>query len=136
MAAVSLVDIGALDLAPGEPLGVFDDAAQRVTIVRITGQCPGVHHEPPSGRSAIGGDDGGLHTELVRGAGFAPADALHLRSVEGIELPAALALLLGADLIGARQWPGERFLELLVACDFAPDVAHDPAQPDAQNPQL
>ena len=35
VAAVSLVDIGALDLAAGEPLGVLDDGPQRVTIVRV-----------------------------------------------------------------------------------------------------
>ena len=32
MAAVSLVDIGTLDLAAGEPLSGFDDGAQRVTV--------------------------------------------------------------------------------------------------------
>ena len=32
MAAVSLVDIGALDLAAGEALSGFDDGAQRVTM--------------------------------------------------------------------------------------------------------
>src|SRR5204863_6696577 len=32
VAAVSLVDIGALDLAAGEPFGGFDDGAERVTI--------------------------------------------------------------------------------------------------------
>ena len=37
---------------------------------------------------------------------------LHLRSVEGIQLPAALALLLRTDLISAREWPGECRLEL------------------------
>jgi len=52
-------------------------------------------------RGPIGGDDGSLHTKLIRLAGLALADTLHLRSVEGIQLPTALALLLGADLIGA-----------------------------------
>jgi hypothetical protein len=27
--------------------------------------------------------------------------------VEGIQLPTALALLLGTDLIGVREWPGD-----------------------------
>ena len=35
VAAVSFVDIGALDLAAGERLGVLDDVPQRVTVVRI-----------------------------------------------------------------------------------------------------
>ena len=64
------------------------------------------------------------------------ADALHLRSVEGIQLPAALALLLRADLIGTREWPGEYRLEFCVACDLAPDVANEPAEAGAQNAQL
>src|SRR5262249_59393303 len=76
----------------------------------------------------IGGDDGSFHTEFVRRAGLAPADALHLRSVEGIQLPAALALLLRADLIGTREWPGEYRLEVRVGCDLAPDVANEPAE--------
>ena len=59
------------------------------------------------------------------------ADALHLRSVEGIQLPAALALLLRADLIGTREWPGEYRLEFRVACDLAPDVANEPAEAGA-----
>src|SRR5207253_6420166 len=69
-------------------------------------------------------------------AGLALADALHLRSVEGIQLPAALALLLRTDLIGAREWPGECRLEVRVACDLASDVANEPAKPGAQNAQL
>jgi hypothetical protein len=40
-----------------------------------------------------------------RRAGFAFADALDLGGVEGIQLPATLALLLRADLIGAAQTP-------------------------------
>ena len=38
VAAVTLVDIGALDLAAGELLGVLDDVPQRVTVVRIARQ--------------------------------------------------------------------------------------------------
>jgi hypothetical protein len=33
------------------------------------------------------------------------ANALHLRGVEGIQLPAALALLLRTDLIGGSERP-------------------------------
>src|SRR5262245_17152341 len=42
--------------------------------------------------------------------------------------PAALALLLRADLIGTREWPGEYRLEVRVACNLAPDVANEPAE--------
>src|SRR5215831_10954393 len=136
VAAVSLIDIGALDVAAGEPLSGFDDGAQRMAVIRITGQCPGVQHELATRRPGIGGDDGSLHTELVRRVGLALTDALHLWSVERIQFPTALALLLRADLIGAREWPGEYRLEVRVACDLASDVANEPAEPGAQNAQL
>jgi hypothetical protein len=54
-------------------------------------------------RGDIGGDDRDLDAELVGRAGLAFADALDLGGMEGIQLPAALALLLGADLGGAPQ---------------------------------
>ena len=54
----------------------------------------------------------------------------NLWGVEGIELPAALALLLGADLDGACERSFERRLEG-EACDLAADVADQTAQPDA-----
>src|SRR6516162_4229583 len=96
VAAVSLVDIGTLDLAAGEPLSGFDDGAQRVAVIRIAGQRPDVQNKLATRCPGIGGDDGSFHTEFVRRAGLALADALHLRSVEGIQLPAALELLLRA----------------------------------------
>src|SRR4030095_9813065 len=65
VAAVSLVDIGTLDLAAGKPLSGFDDGAQRGAVIRIAGQRPGMQHELPTRCPRIGGDDGSLHTELV-----------------------------------------------------------------------
>jgi hypothetical protein len=56
--------------------------------------------------------------------------------MEGIQLPAALALLLGAHLEGARQREGKRRLDTLVAGDLAADVADQPAQPRAQDAQF
>jgi len=74
-----------------------------VAVVRVAGQRrPDVQHELTARRAGIGSDDGNLHTELVRCACLALADAFHLWGMEGIEHPAMLALLLGADLIGAR----------------------------------
>ena len=98
VAAVSLVDIGALDLAAGELLGVLDDGPQCVAVIGIARQRLGVQHELAARRAGIGGDDRDLDAELVGRAGLALADAFDLGGVEGIELPAALALLLGADL--------------------------------------
>src|SRR5437773_4398464 len=125
VAAVSLIDIGALDRAAGELLSGFDDGTQRVAIIRIAGQRPGVQHELATRCPGIGGDDGSLHTELIRRAGLALADALHLRSVEGIQLPAALALLLRADLIGARKWPHECRLEFTGEEFFQHEFPHE-----------
>ena len=61
-----------------------------------SGQMRGLRHSRPL-RSRF---EGWPNCEGQRRAGLALADALHLRSVEGIQLPAALALLLRADLIG------------------------------------
>src|SRR6478736_5756659 len=67
VAAVSLVDIGPLDRTSGERLGPVDDVPQGVTVVGIFGQRAGMQYEQAAGSSAIVGDDGGLHAELVRG---------------------------------------------------------------------
>ena len=136
MAAVPLVDIGPLDRTARECLGAVDDVPQGVTVVRVIGQRLGVQHEQATGSPAVVGDDGGLHAELVRCAGLAFADALHFRGVEGIKLPAALALLLRADLRGPAEREGKRLLQCWLALDLATDVTDDPAQPAAQDTQL
>src|SRR4051795_1806491 len=56
--------------------------------------------------------------------------------MKGIELPAALALLLGADLAGSAKRKGECLLEGWLALDLATDVADDAAEPAAQDAQL
>ena len=56
--------------------------------------------------------------------------------MEGIQLSAALALLLRADLTGAREWCFERGLDVLLAGDLAANVADQPAEPGAQDAQL
>ena len=55
VAAVSFVDIGTLDLAPGEPFGVLDRGPQRVPIIRIARQRLGVQHELAARRAGVGG---------------------------------------------------------------------------------
>ena len=79
---------------------------------------------------------GYFHAELVRRGGLAFADALHLRGMEGIELEAALALLLRADLRGAAEWEDERLLKRRLPFDLAANIADDPAKPAAQDAQL
>src|SRR4029079_337803 len=98
VAAVALVDIGALDLTAGKPFGVRDDGCQGVAVVGVSRESLGMQHELAARRTGIGADDGGLDAELVGRAGLALTDAFHLRGVEGIKLPATLALLLRADL--------------------------------------
>jgi hypothetical protein len=51
--------------------------------------------------------------------------------MEGIELPAALALLLRLDLTGAHQWNCKRHLDVLMAGDLAADC-RGPAGPDGE----
>jgi hypothetical protein len=129
VAAIALVDIGALDRAAGELRGGVDRAAERMSVIRVARECLGVEHELAARSSGIGGDDRGFDAELVRGAGLALTDAFDLRRVEGIELPSALALLLGADLLGKRQRPLESRLEFGPVGDLAADVADDAAEP-------
>ena len=64
-----------------------------------------MQHELAARSAGVGGDDRDLDAELVRRAGVALADALDLGGMEGIEFPAALALLLRADLGGASERP-------------------------------
>lgn len=92
MAAIALVDIGALDGAACELLGRLADAAEHMAIVRIAGKRAGVEHELAARCAAIIGHDRRLDAELVRRGCLALADALDLRRMERIELPAALAL--------------------------------------------
>src|SRR5579863_2625883 len=56
--------------------------------------------------------------------------------MEGIQLPAALALLLRADLAGPPERKRERLFEDWLTFDLAADVADDPAEPAAQDAQL
>jgi len=94
-----------------------------VAIIGVARQRFGVPHELAAWRAGIGGGDRGLYAELVGCAGLALADALDLGSVEGIQLPAALTLLLGTDLVGARERPFKQRLEVGLAGDLTADVA-------------
>jgi hypothetical protein len=91
-----------------------------------------VEHELTASGAGIGGDDRFLDAELVGRAGLGFADAFDLWGMERIELPATLALLLEADLVGLRQRPLKGGLEICLAGDPAADVADDAAEPCAQ----
>lgn len=92
--AVSFIDMGTLDIAAGEPLGVIDRGTQHVPIIRIVRQHLGVQHGLAARRASVGGDDRDLDAEFVGLTGLALADALDLGGMEGIQLPAALTLRL------------------------------------------
>ena len=53
MPAISLVDIGALNCAAGEPFGVFDDGAEGVAVIGIAWQRLGVEYDWPPGARAL-----------------------------------------------------------------------------------
>src|ERR1039458_5387825 len=95
-----------------------------------------MQHELAARGAGVGGDDRDLDAELVGRAGFALADTLGFGGMEGIQLPAALALLLGADLGGARQRQGEYRLDALLTGNLAADVADQSAQTGAQDAQF
>jgi len=100
VAPVALVDIGPFDLAARERLGFLDRVPQSVAVVGIAGQGLGVEDELAALAASVGGGERDLDAELVGRPGLALADALGLRRMPGIELPAALAMLLPADLRG------------------------------------
>ena len=50
---MSLVDIGSLDLAAGEPLRGFDDGAQRVAVIRKPGRALACSTNWPPGARAL-----------------------------------------------------------------------------------
>ena len=53
MAAVALVDIGALDLTTCEPFGALDDGGQGVAVIGVSRQRLGMQHELATGRAGI-----------------------------------------------------------------------------------
>jgi len=67
----------------------------------------------------VGGGDRDLDAELVGRAGLSFADALGLRGVPRILLPAALALLLAAGLRGPAKRDGEDLLQRRVLSEIA-----------------
>ena len=53
VAAIALVDIGALDCATGELLGGINDAAERMSVIGIARQRLSVEHELAAGAQAL-----------------------------------------------------------------------------------
>ena len=76
--------------------------------------------------------DGDLAAELVGRARLALADALDLGRVQGIDLGAALAVVLEPTLTREIEQMAEARLERRIAIDLAPDIADHAAEPRAQ----
>src|SRR5215813_15452882 len=90
---------------------------------------------PPLGFGR-GGGDRYLAPELIRRSGFAFANALHLGSMQRIDLRPALAMILEAHLHRQGEEIGKARLQCLVPGDLAANIADHPAQPGAQELQL
>jgi hypothetical protein len=135
VAAVAAVDIGAPDRAAGEPGDLVELPGEAVAVIGAARQGPRAEHELAAGPAGVGDGEGGLHAELVSGAGLAAGDAFDLGRVEGVEL-AGVAGFLVADALCPRERLGEGGLARGIACDLAGDVADDPAEEGAQAAQV
>lgn len=80
--------------------------------------------------------DRDLAAELIGRARLALADAFNLGGMQGIDLVAALAVVLETHAMRHRERLGEALPQRLVAGDLAADVADHPAQSDAQEFEL
>ena len=69
VAAISLVDIAALDGAADELFRGVDNGAERVSVIWIARQRRGVQHELTTGPAGIGGDDRGFDAETLKARG-------------------------------------------------------------------
>ncbi len=136
VATVALVDIDALDLAPGEGLGLLDDPLQGVAVEGIPGERGGVEDELATLATLVGRGDRDLDAELVGLGSLAFGGAFDFGGVPGVELPAALTLLLAADPAGLDEGAGEDRLEDRIAIDLACDVTGQAAEPGAEELQL
>jgi hypothetical protein len=135
VAAIPLVDV-APDFDTAGRLDVGDGRLQRMAVERIAVQGAGVQHELPALRLGHRGGDRDLAAELVGCSRLAFADALDLRRVQGVDLAAALPLVLGQHPVRKHQQRPEPGFHRLVAGDLALDVADHPAEPGAQELQL
>src|SRR5215467_13819229 len=136
MATIALVDMDAARGDPGLPLQFRNHRAERVAVERVAVQRFAVQHELAALGFGRGGGDRYLAPELTRRSGFAFANALHLGSMQRIDLRPALAMILEAHLHRQGEEIGKARLQCLVPGDLAANVADHPAQPGAQEPQF
>ncbi len=135
VAAVAAIDIGAPDRAAGEAGDLVDLGRGAVAVIGVSRQGLCAEHELAAGPAGVGDGDGGLHAELVAGAGLAAGDAFGLWRVEGVEL-VGVARALAMDAPGALQRLGAGRLARGIALDLAGDVADQPTEEGAQLAQM
>jgi len=132
VAAIALVDVDAPGLDAGHRLHVFDHRSERMAVEGVAVQRLGVEHELTALGRGCRRRDRDLAAEFVRRPRLAFADAFDLGRVQRVDLGAALAMILEADLEGeVEQW-AEAAVELGPAVEGAADVADDAAQAGAQ----
>ncbi len=95
------------------------------------GMAGGVQDERAALAAFVGGGERDFDAEITGFVGLALTDARGSGRMPRVQLPAALALLLAADLRGPANRNSEDLLQRSVAVDLAPDVADDPAQAGA-----
>src|SRR5918995_4005472 len=134
--AITLVDMRALDFNPGYRRHIGHRSRQRVAVIRVAVQRPGMQHELATLGLCDRSGDAHLAAELIRCAGFALADALHFRRMQGIDLWPALALGLLPNPDRQGQPGPEAFLQGRIPFDLAAHIPDHSAEPGAQKPQL
>src|SRR5579883_2476262 len=132
MAAITLVDMNAAGLDAGEFLHVLDHRSERMAVERVAVQRFGVEHELAAPGRRRGRGNRYLATELVGCVRLALADAFDFRCVEGIDLGAALPVILMPHFNGEIEEVGKAGLEGGFAVDLPADVADDAAEPRAE----
>ena len=120
----------------GQRLDVGQHGFERVAVIGPSGQRLGVDGELAAFAAVQRGGDGGLDAELVRPVRLAFADAFDLRRVQGIDMPSAVARLLGQNTVGLVKLGGKLVLQEAVAGDLAGDVADGAAKKGSERPQL
>lgn len=86
VASVSPIDVGAPDTTAGERLDLIDLRGQRVAVPRRAGDRLRPEHELAADGARVGHGNRALRPELVFDPSLALADALHLGSMECVEL--------------------------------------------------
>src|SRR3954454_22409577 len=111
VALVSGIGDDPLKLRPDRLLKSRDDGCQRVSVIGVARQRLHMGHELPAPAAVERSGYRDLHAELVGLMGLALADALRLRRVQAVDLPAPLTLALILHPAGQRERPGEDALQ-------------------------